>query len=57
MVSMLVIRLKVHRFKPGQGDKFLRVIKKVCSMPSIGGEVKPEAPCHSLCPFLLLAAR
>jgi hypothetical protein len=35
MVSMLAIGLKVHGFKPGQGDKLLRVIK-ICSTPLEG---------------------
>jgi hypothetical protein len=44
MVSMLAIGPKVHEFKHGQGDGFLRVIK-IHSKPSFGGVVKPEAPC------------
>jgi hypothetical protein len=43
MVSVLAIRPKVRRFKPGQGDGFLRAIK-ISSTPSFGGEVKLEAP-------------
>jgi hypothetical protein len=42
MVSVLAIRSNVHRFKPIQGDGFLRAIK-ICSMPSLEGEVKPRA--------------
>jgi hypothetical protein len=30
-----------------KGDGFLRVIK-ICSIPSLVGEVKPEAPCHTI---------
>jgi hypothetical protein len=47
MVSVIAIRLKVLRFKPGRSDGFLRVIK-VRSRPSFGEEVKPEAPCHKV---------
>jgi hypothetical protein len=42
MVNMLVIGLKVRRFKLGLGDGFLRAIK-IRSTPSFGGEVKPES--------------
>jgi hypothetical protein len=45
MVSVLAIRPKVHKFKPGQG--FLMAIK-IHSMPSFGGAVKLEAPCHTI---------
>jgi hypothetical protein len=41
---MLAIGHKVHGFKPSRGDRFLKAIK-ICSTPSLGGEVKPEAPC------------
>jgi hypothetical protein len=37
MVSLLAIGPKVHGFKPGQGDGFLRVIK-ICSTPSSEGK-------------------
>jgi hypothetical protein len=47
MVGVYAIRPKVCRFKPGRGDGFLREIK-IHSMPSSGGEVKPEAPCHNI---------
>jgi hypothetical protein len=43
MVSVLVIRPNVRRFKPGRGDGFLKAIK-MRSMTSFGGEVKPSAP-------------
>jgi hypothetical protein len=43
LVSVLTIGPKGHRFKPSQGDGFLRTIK-ICSTPSFAGEVKPEAP-------------
>jgi hypothetical protein len=42
---MLAIGPKVCGFQPGQGNGFLRPMK-ICSIPSFGGEVKPEAPCH-----------
>jgi hypothetical protein len=41
MVGVLVIRPKIRRFKPGQGDEFLMEIK-IRSTPSFGGELKPE---------------
>jgi hypothetical protein len=41
MVIMLAIRPKVHMFKPSQSNGFLRAIE-ICSMPSFGGELKPE---------------
>jgi hypothetical protein len=47
MVSVLAIGPKVRRFKPNQGNGFLRVIK-FHSTPSFGGEVKLEAPCHKI---------
>jgi hypothetical protein len=42
MVSVLAIKPKVCRLKPDSSNGSLRVIK-ICSMPSFGGEVKPEA--------------
>jgi hypothetical protein len=42
--SMLGIRPKIRGFKPGQGDRVI----KVCSMPPFGGEVKPEAPSYKI---------
>jgi hypothetical protein len=45
MVSVLASRPKVHGFKPSQDDGFLRATK-ICSIPSLADEVKPEAPCH-----------
>jgi hypothetical protein len=47
MVSVLASGPKVHRFKPSQGDGFLRVIK-IRSIPSFGVKVKPEAPCNEI---------
>jgi hypothetical protein len=44
MVSVLAIEPKVPKFKAGQGDGFLRATE-ICSTPSFGGEVIPEAPC------------
>jgi hypothetical protein len=41
MVSMLAIKTKIHDFKPGRGNGFLRVIK-IHSTPSFIGEVKPH---------------
>jgi hypothetical protein len=47
MVTVLAIGPKVCRFKPGQGDGFLRLIK-IRSTPSFGGDVKLEAPRHKI---------
>jgi hypothetical protein len=44
VVSVLA---KVHRFKPSQGDGFLRMIK-IHSTSTARGEVKLEAPCHKI---------
>jgi hypothetical protein len=41
---MLAIGPKVHKFKPGQSNGFLRAIK-IHSLPSFEGELQPEAPC------------
>jgi hypothetical protein len=38
---------RAHRFKPGCGDGFLKLIK-IHSMPSFRGEVKFSAPCHKI---------
>jgi hypothetical protein len=46
MVSVFAIASKVHGFKPGQGDGFLRAIK-IRSTPSFGREVKPKVPFES----------
>jgi hypothetical protein len=43
MVSMLAIRPKVRRFKPGRRQWIFKG-NKICSMLSFEGEVKPEAP-------------
>jgi hypothetical protein len=40
-------RPKVRRFKPGRGDVFLGAIK-ISSRPSLGEQVKPEAPCRKI---------
>jgi hypothetical protein len=42
MISALVIRPKVRRFKPGRSDGFLRAIKNRSTTP-FRGEVKPSA--------------
>jgi hypothetical protein len=42
MVSVLAIGPKAHKFKPGQCNGFLRVIK-IRSTSSFRGGVKPEA--------------
>jgi hypothetical protein len=47
VVSVLATGPKRRRFKPGQGDGFLMEIK-ICSTPSFGREVNPEAPCHKI---------
>jgi hypothetical protein len=47
MVGMLATGPNGCRFKPGRGDGFLMVIK-ICSTPSLGWEVKPEAPCCTI---------
>jgi hypothetical protein len=47
VVSVLATGLTGRRFKPAQGDRFLRVIK-IRSTPSFGWEVKPEAPCRKI---------
>jgi hypothetical protein len=43
VVSVLATGPKGCRFKPGQGDGFLRVIK-ICSTPSSGEEIRLETP-------------
>jgi hypothetical protein len=47
VVSVLAIGPKVCRFKPSQGNGFLRVIK-VSSMPSFGDKVKLSASRHKI---------
>jgi hypothetical protein len=47
MVSVHATGHKVHRFKHGRGDGFLRAIK-IHSKSSSGGKVNPEAPCHTI---------
>jgi hypothetical protein len=42
MVIVLAIVSKVHGFKPGRGDGFLRSIK-IGNTPCFGGEVNQEA--------------
>jgi hypothetical protein len=44
MVSVFAIGPKVHVFKPGQGDGFLKAIK-IGSLPSFRAELKALAPC------------
>jgi hypothetical protein len=47
VVSVLAAGPKGYRFKPGQGDGFLRAIK-IRSTPSFGSEVKPEVTCRKI---------
>jgi hypothetical protein len=47
VVSVLATGPKGCGFEPGQGDRFLRVIK-IHSTPSFGWEVKLEIPCHKI---------
>jgi hypothetical protein len=47
VVSVLATGPKGCRFKPSQGDGFLRAIK-IRSTPSFGWQVKPEVPCHTI---------
>jgi hypothetical protein len=47
MLSVLATGPKGRRFKPGQGNGLLRVIK-ILSTPSFGWEVKPEVPCRKI---------
>jgi hypothetical protein len=47
MVSVIAIGLKVREFNPGRGDECLRA-ETIRSVPSFGGEVKPETPCKIL---------
>jgi hypothetical protein len=47
MVSVLAVGPKFRGFTPGRGDGFLKAIK-IRSTPSIGGEVKPSAPCRKI---------
>jgi hypothetical protein len=45
VVSLLATGPKDNGFKRGWGNGLLRVIK-ICSTPSFGWGIKPEAPCH-----------
>jgi hypothetical protein len=47
VVNVLATGSKSCGLKPSQGNGFLRVIK-IHSTPSIGWEVKPEAPRHEI---------
>jgi hypothetical protein len=47
VVSVLATGPKGHRFEPGQGDGFLRVIK-IRITPSFRWEVKPDVPCPKI---------
>jgi hypothetical protein len=47
VVSVLTLDPRVCKFKPSQGNEFLRVIK-IRSTPSFRWGVKPEAPCHKI---------
>jgi hypothetical protein len=44
---VLAIRPKVHEFKHGLGDGFLRATE-IHSTPSFRRELKPEAPCYKI---------
>jgi hypothetical protein len=56
IVSVLTIGPKVHRFKPGRGNAFLRAIK-IRTMSSFGGEVKPSAPCRKTLQYVKKSLR
>jgi hypothetical protein len=47
VVSVIATGPKGRGFRPGRGDRFLRVIK-IHSTPSFGWEVKPKAPCRKI---------
>jgi hypothetical protein len=47
VVSVLATGFRVHGFKPGRGDGFLKAIK-IRSTPSFGAELKPLAPCRKI---------
>jgi hypothetical protein len=47
MVSVIAIGYKVRGFKSSRGDGFLRAIR-IRGMPSVGGIVKPSAPCRKI---------
>jgi hypothetical protein len=47
VVNVLVTGSNGCGFRPGRSYRFLMAIK-VCSTPSFGLEVKPEAPCHKI---------
>jgi hypothetical protein len=44
---MLAVGPKVCGFEPGEGDRFLRVIK-IHGVPFFGREVNPETPCRNV---------
>jgi hypothetical protein len=46
VVSVLASGTQVHGFKPGRSRRIFGA-KKILSMPSFGGEVKPSVPCRS----------
>jgi hypothetical protein len=48
VVSVLATGPKCRRFEPGQGDGFLRAIKKSAAHLPLGWEVKPEVPCRKI---------
>jgi hypothetical protein len=45
MVSMLPLDPRFTVSNAAKGDELIRAIE-ICSMPSLGGEVRPSAPCH-----------
>jgi hypothetical protein len=47
MVSVLANGPKVHGFKPGRGDGFLKC-DRISSTPSFGEEVKASVPCRKI---------
>jgi hypothetical protein len=47
MVSVLAIGPKVHGFKPGRGNRFLKAIK-IHRLPSFREEVKSSVPYHRI---------
>jgi hypothetical protein len=47
MINVLAIGPNVRGFKPGRGDRFLRVIK-FRSTPNFRGAVKLSTPCHKI---------
>jgi hypothetical protein len=46
VVRILASGTQVRGFKPGRSRRIFKA-KKILSMPSFGGEVKPSVPCRS----------